>query len=38
MDYNNKLQIFPNNMFAKMFNFKDEAFLEATTEEKKMLK
>lgn len=38
MDYNNKLQIFPNNMFAKMFNFKDEAFLEATTEEKKNVK
>lgn len=38
MDYNNKLQIFPNSLFAKMFNFKEESFLEATSEEKKNVK
>jgi len=38
MDYNNKLQVFPNNIFAKAFNFKEESFLEATAEEKKNVK
>jgi len=38
MDYNNKLQVFPNSVFAKMFNFKEETFLEATAEEKKNIK
>lgn len=38
MDYNNKLQVFPNNILAKTFKFKEETFLEATTEEKKNVK
>jgi len=38
MDYNNKLQVFPNKIFAKTFNFKEETFLEATPEEKKNIK
>jgi LemA protein len=38
MDYNNKIQTVPSNMFAKMFNFKEETFLEATSEEKKNVK
>ncbi len=38
MDYNNKLQVFPNNIFAKLFNFKEETFLEALAEEKKNVK
>ncbi len=38
MDYNNKIQTVPNNMFAKMFGFKDEAFLETSAEEKKNIK
>lgn len=38
MDYNNKIQIFPNSIFAKMFNFKEEIFLEASSEEKQNVK
>lgn len=38
MDYNNKLQIFPNNLFAKMFGFKEETFLETSSEERKNVK
>jgi LemA protein len=38
MAYNTKLQVFPNNMFAGMFNFKPEASFEATAEEKKNVK
>jgi len=38
MDYNNKLQVFPNNIFAKLFNFKEETFLETLAEEKKNVK
>ncbi|MFA5745848.1 MAG: LemA family protein [archaeon] len=38
MDYNNKIQTVPNNMFANAFNFKEETFLEASQEEKKNVK
>jgi LemA protein len=38
MDYNNKIQVFPNSVFAKTFNFKEETFLEAKTEERSNVK
>ncbi len=38
MDYNNKTEMFPTNLFAKMFNFQKQEFLEATTEERKNVK
>ena len=33
--YKNKLEMFPSNIIASMFNFKPEPFFEATEEEKK---
>jgi LemA protein len=38
MVFNTKLQVFPNNVFAGMFNFGQEALFEATAEEKKAVK
>jgi LemA protein len=38
MAYNTKLAVFPNNLFAKLFNFTSEAQFEATAEEKKNVK
>lgn len=35
MKYNNKIQMFPSNVFAGMFNFQQESSFEATEEEKK---
>lgn len=34
-DYNNKIQIFPNNIFAGMFNFKAKDLFEVSTTEAK---
>ena len=38
MVFNTKIETFPNNTFANMFNFKKEASFEATGEEKKNVK
>ncbi len=38
LDYNTKLQIFPNVLFAKILNFKPAQFFGATEEEKKNVK
>lgn len=38
MLFNNKIQVFPNNMMAGMFSFKLEASFEATVEERKNVK
>lgn len=38
MAFNTKIQTFPNNIFAKMLNFGQEASFEATAEEKKNVK
>ena len=38
MVFNTKIQTFPNNMFANMLNFKQEALFEATEAEKKNVK
>lgn len=38
LDYNTKLKVFPNVIFAKMFNFKEAEFFAATDEEKKSIK
>ena len=38
MVFNTKIQTFPNNMFAKMLSFKEEASFEATAEERKNVK
>lgn len=38
LDYNTKLQIFPNVIFAKMFNFKPAEFFGATEDERKTVK
>ncbi|MFH0905890.1 MAG: LemA family protein [archaeon] len=38
LEYNNKLEMFPTNVFGKMFSFKIETFLEASSEEKKNVK
>ena len=35
LTYKNKLEMFPSNIIANMFNFKPEAFFEATEDEKK---
>ncbi len=35
LDYNNKIQTVPSSVIANMFNFKEEAFFEATEAEKK---
>ena len=36
--FNTKIQTFPNNIFANMLNFKEEALFEATKEERKNVK
>lgn len=38
LDYNTKLQVFPNVVFAKLLNFKPAEFFAATQEEKKSVK
>ena len=38
LDYNTKLQIFPNVIFARILNFKPAEFFGATPEEKKVVK
>jgi LemA protein len=38
MEFNNKIQVFPNNFFAKMFGFTSKDSFEATAEEKKVPK
>jgi LemA protein len=38
MDYNNKTEMFPTNLFAKMFSFQKQEFLEATSKEKENVK
>lgn len=38
MVFNTKVEQFPNNFFARMFNFKQEQLFEATGEEKKAAK
>ena len=38
LDYNTKLQIFPNVLFAKILNFKPAEFFGATEDEKKPVK
>jgi len=35
MDFNNKIQIFPNNIFAGMFNFKEKELFEISSAEVK---
>ena len=35
LSYKNKLEMFPSNIIASIFNFKPEAFFEATEDEKK---
>jgi LemA protein len=38
MRFNTKIELFPNNIFAGMLNFKKEASFEATVEERKNVK
>lgn len=38
LKYNNKLQMFPNNIVAKLFGFKAEQFFEANNEERQSVK
>jgi len=38
MIFNTKIEVFPNNMFVNMFNFKREDLFEAAEEEKKNVK
>ncbi len=38
MKFNNKLQVFPTNMFGKMLGFKDEEMFETSAAEKKNVK
>jgi LemA protein len=38
LDYNTKLKVFPNVIFAKLLNFQDAEFFGATDEEKKPVK
>lgn len=38
LDYNSKLQVFPNVLIARLFNFKEAEFFAATEEEKKAVK
>ena len=38
LDYNTKLEIFPNVIFARLFNFKPAEFFAATDAEKKEIK
>lgn len=38
LEYNTKIRVFPNVIFANMFNFKEEEFFEAEEEAKKEVK
>ena len=38
MVFNTKMENFPNNLFARMFSFEQQALFEATAEEKKNIK
>ena len=38
LDYNTKIQVFPNVLVARIFNFKEEEFFETDEEEKKPAK
>ncbi|OGK21635.1 hypothetical protein A3C23_02550 [Candidatus Roizmanbacteria bacterium RIFCSPHIGHO2_02_FULL_37_13b] len=38
LEYNTKIKVLPNNIFANMLGFKEEEFFEATEEEKKSVK
>lgn len=38
LDYNTKIKVFPNFIFAQLFNFKEEEFFEAEEESKKEVK
>ena len=38
MDYNNRIEMFPTNVFANLLNFKEEKFLETPAEQKKNIK
>ncbi|MBI4137129.1 LemA family protein, partial [Candidatus Roizmanbacteria bacterium] len=38
LDYNTKTKLFPQNIIAGMFNFKEEEFFEATDEDRKNVK
>jgi LemA protein len=38
MEFNNKIQVFPNNFFARLFNFTSKESFEASAEEKKVVK
>jgi LemA protein len=38
LDYNTKLQVFPNVFIGKLLNFKEAEFFGATEEEKKPVK
>jgi LemA protein len=38
LDYNTKLKVFPNVIFAKLLNFQDAEFFGATDEERKVVK
>ena len=38
LDYNNKIKVFPNIIFARLFNFGEEEFFQAEEESKKDVK
>lgn len=38
LNYNTKIRVFPSNIIAGMFNFKEEEFFEATPEERENVK
>ena len=38
MEYNTKIKVFPNTLFAKWFKFRDELMFEAAKEERKQVK
>ena len=38
LDYNTKLKVFPNVLFARLFNFQDAEFFGTTDEEKQPVK
>jgi LemA protein len=38
MEFNNRIQVFPNSFFANLFNFKEESLFAATEAERKAVK
>ena len=38
LNYNNKIQMFPSNIVASIFGFKEEKFFEAQAEERENVK